>query len=81
MTRCLSLYEERKPIDVVTLGQEFKKVKNGDKVDSSYLSDLVNSVPTAANIEHYADMIKEASTKRNLITVGTQIAENSFKEE
>ena len=35
---------------------KFKKVKNGDKVESSYLSDLVNSVPTAANIEHYAEI-------------------------
>jgi replicative DNA helicase len=76
----LSLYEERKPIDVVTLGREFKKIRNGDKVESSYLSELVNSVPTAANIEHYAELVKEASTKRNLIKVGTDIAEDSFKE-
>src|ERR1035437_1337148 len=76
----LSLYEQRKPIDVVTLAQEFKKTRNGDKVESSYLSELVNSVPTAANIENYAEMVKEASIKRNLIKVGTEIAEDSFKE-
>jgi replicative DNA helicase len=76
----LSLYEQRKPIDVVTLGREFKKIRNGDKVDSSYLSELVNSVPTAASIEYYANMVKEASIKRNLIKVGTEIAEDSFKE-
>lgn len=77
----LSLYEERKPVDIVTLTQKLKKIKDGDKVESSYLSELVNAVPTAANIEHYAEMIREAATKRNLITVGTQIAENAFKEE
>src|ERR1035437_8560959 len=77
----LALYEERKPIDVITLTQKLKKSKSGDKVDSAYLSDLVNSVPTAANIEHYADLIKETSTKRSLISVGTQIAEKAFKEE
>src|ERR1035437_587939 len=76
----LSLYEERKPIDVVTLGREFKKIRNGDKVETAYLSELVNSVPTAANIEHYANLVKEASTKRSLIRVGTEIAENSFQE-
>jgi replicative DNA helicase len=76
----LTLYEERKPIDILTLSQKLKKIKNGDKVESSYLSELVNSVPTAANIEQYADIIKESATKRNLITVGTQIAENAFKE-
>lgn len=77
----LSLYEERKPIDVVTLSKSLKKIKNGEKVESSYISDLVNSVPTAANIEHYANLIKEESTKRGLISVGTKIAEDAFKEQ
>ena len=77
----LSLYEQRKPIDVITLTRELKKKHSGEKVESSYLSDLVNVVPTAANIEHYAEIIRETATKRNLITVGTQIAENAFKEE
>ncbi len=77
----LSLYENRKPIDVLTLTMQLKKNKRSEKVDSSYISNLVNTVPTAANIEHYAQIIKESSTKRNLIKVGTQIAENAFKEE
>jgi len=77
----LSLYEERKPIDVITLTKRLKKIKNGDKVDSSYISDLVNSVPTAANIEHHAALVTEESTKRSLISAGTQMAENAFKEE
>lgn len=77
----LSLYEERKPIDVITLTQRLKKTRNGEKVDSSYISELVNSVPTAANIEHYAALISEGSTKRSLISVGTEIAQKAFKEE
>lgn len=77
----LSLYEQRKPIDVITLTRELKKNRSGEKVESSYISDLVNVVPTAANIEQYAEIIRETATKRNLITVGTQIAENAFKEE
>jgi replicative DNA helicase len=77
----LSLYEERKPIDVITLTQRLKKTRNGEKVDSAYISELVNSVPTAANIEHYADLVREASTKRSLISVGTEIAEKAFKED
>ncbi len=77
----LSLYEDRKPIDAITLNRELKQIKGGDKVESSYLSELVNIVPTAANIEQYAEIIRETATKRNLITVGTQIAENSFKDD
>lgn len=77
----LSLYEERKPIDLLTLSQKLKKLKNGNKVESSYLSDLINVVPTAANIEQYGEIIKEHSIKRSLISAGTQIVESGFKED
>ncbi|MBI2074575.1 MAG: replicative DNA helicase [Candidatus Levybacteria bacterium] len=74
----LFLYEDRKPIDVLTLTTQLKKKKVYDKVGSSYLIEIVNSVPTAANVEHYALLIKEASTKRLLIKTGTEIAEMGF---
>lgn len=77
----LSLYENREPIDLVTLTAALKKKKTGETVTSSYLSDLVNAVPTAANVEHYARLIKEASTKRRLIHMGAQITELCFDEE
>ncbi|OGH23863.1 MAG: replicative DNA helicase [Candidatus Levybacteria bacterium RIFCSPHIGHO2_01_FULL_42_15] len=77
----LTLYEERKPIDMVTLTSFLKKKKKYEKVPLSYISELVNTVPTAANIEHYAGLIKEASTKRSLISVGGHIAEMGFSQE
>ncbi len=77
----LSLYDERKPIDLLTLTARLKKNKNYDKIEASYLTDLVNSVPTAANVEHYAQLVKEASVKRSLIQIGSQIAEMGFQEE
>lgn len=77
----LTLYDERKPIDILTVSAQLKKEKMEEKVDLSYLTDLVNSVPTAANIESYALLLKEFSTKRALITIGTQIAESGFLEE
>jgi len=77
----LALYEERKPIDILTLTEKLKKIRSGDKVESSYLSELINVVPTAANIEEYAEIIKECATRRELISAGTKIAEESFKEE
>lgn len=76
-----TLYEERKPIDLITLSSNLKKNKALDKMDTTYLSELVNIVPTAANIEHYANIIKEFSTKRSLIHIGTQIAEMGYKDE
>lgn len=77
----LSLYDERKPIDILTVTSELKKEKNGDKVEQSYIADLVNTVPTAANVESYALVLKEQSTKRALITIGTQITEMGFMDD
>ncbi len=74
----LELYEERKPIDIVTLTAQLKKKKQYETVGSSYLTGLLNAVPTAANVEHYALIIKEASTKRQLIKVGTEVAQMCF---
>ncbi len=76
----LSLYETRKPIDLITLKKELKKIKDGDKVEERYFEDLVNAVPTAANVENYAEIIRDESTKRNLISVGTQIVENASQD-
>lgn len=77
----LVLYEERKPIDLLTLTERLKKNKNLKKFDTSYVTDLVEQVPTAANVTTYAQMVKEDSTKRHLITAGTQIVEIGYSEE
>ena len=77
----VSLYDERKPIDLLTLTARLKKNKLNDKIESSYLTDLIDEVPTSANVEHYAELIKEASTKRSLIRIGTDIAEMGYLED
>ncbi|HSX40281.1 MAG TPA: replicative DNA helicase, partial [Candidatus Saccharimonadales bacterium] len=76
----LDLYEERKPIDIITLTTTLKKKKK-TQIESSYLTELVNGVPTAANVEHYARLIKDSATKRMLITAASQIAEMGFAQE
>src|SRR5579872_1885652 len=52
----VALYEQRNPIDIVTLTAELKKSSKGGKksIGASVLTDLVNGVPTAANVEQYA---------------------------
>src|SRR3989304_509189 len=74
----LSLYEKGKPIDILTLRTAIKKNKNFKEFEQSYLTELINVVPTAANIEHYAIIIKDAGTKRALIHAGSLIAEMGF---
>lgn len=77
----LSLYERGKPIDILTLKAAIKKDKNFKEFEPSYLTELINVVPTAANIEHYAIIIKDVATKRALIRAGSQIAEMGFGDE
>jgi len=77
----LALYEERRPIDIVTLNSQIKKKKLSKEIGTSTLTDLMNSVPTAANVEHYARLIKDASTKRSLIQIGAEITTLCFEEE
>src|SRR5680860_1733824 len=77
----LSLYEQSKPIDVVTLTSQLKKNKTYEKVKSAYLAELIESVPTAANVAHYANIIKETSIKRSLIRMGGDIAELAFSDD
>jgi len=74
----LSLYERGKPIDILTLRAAIKKNKNFKEMEPAYLTELINVVPTAANIEHYAIIIKDFATKRALIQAGSQIAEMGF---
>src|SRR3989344_4819727 len=76
----LVLYEERKPIDLLTLTEQLKKNKLLKKIDSSYLTDLVDMVPTAANVETYAKITKENATKRNLVHAGSTIAELGYSD-
>ena len=77
----LDLYEERKPIDIVTLKDELKKRKILTKVGgSAYLANLVNQVPTAAHVEEYGRIIKDNYTKRELISAAAKITEAAFDE-
>ncbi len=78
----LSLYEERKPIDLLTLTDTLKKKKQYEKVGgSSYLSSLTNVVPTAANSEYYAGIIREKYVRRSLIQISSAITEGAFTDD
>jgi replicative DNA helicase len=77
----LALYEERKPIDVVTLAEKLKKKKSLTRVGGrAYLADLVEGVPTAANVETYGRIVKADYVKRQLIKVSGEISEEAFDE-
>lgn len=78
----LNLYEKREPADLVTVPNELKKMKVLKEVGGvSYLTEIVNSVPTAANVESYARLIKDDAIKRFLLTTSAEINEMVFQEE
>lgn len=78
----LTLYEERKPIDLLTITSVLKKKKKHEKVGgSTYLSSLTNIVPTAANSEYYAQIVREKYVRRSLIQISSQITEDAFTED
>ncbi len=75
----LGLYEERRPIDLLTLTEKLKSDKKYKDVGgSAYLTELTGIVPTSANIEEYGKMIRELHAKRELISASAELAEMSF---
>lgn len=76
----LTLFARREPIDVMTLSEELKKTGDLEKVGGiAVLTDLVDSVPSAANIEHYAKIVVEKYILRQLIRATTEIAEDCYR--
>jgi len=77
----LSLFEEREPIDLVTLQDALKKKRALKNVGgASYLATLADKVPTAANVDAYAKIVKDLSIKRELISAATNAVEMAFDE-
>ena len=65
----LRLYERREPIDTLSVSAKLKEGNIFKEVGgATYLSELVNSVPTSSHIEHYAKIVKEKRTLRDLIS-------------
>ena len=75
----LKLYSENKAADIVTLIEELKRTQDLDRVGGvSYVTGLTTTVPTAANIKHYAHIVKEKAILRNLISAATNIISESY---
>ena len=71
----LALSEKNEPVDLITLTDTLRA--RGDLQDvggATYLAELVDRVPSAANITHYARIVREKAVMRSLITVSNEIA-------
>jgi replicative DNA helicase len=77
----LNLSERLEPIDLLTLSAELKSMKSLEQIGGmEFLAAIESSVPTTANVEYYANLVKDASIKRRLISVGGQVTGLGFDE-
>ncbi len=75
----LSLSEESRPIDLVTLDEELTRRGRLDAVGgASYLIELRQGVPSAANVQAYIRIVDEKATLRRLIAAAEQIMRDSY---
>jgi replicative DNA helicase len=77
----ITLSERDEPADLITLTNELRKTNQLDSVGgASYVASLIDSVPTAANIEYYAKIVKEKAILRKLIETSTNIITQSYED-
>lgn len=77
----IELYEKRDPIDVLSLSNRLEEKGQLEKIGgSSYLTSLVNSVPSSSNIAHYAKVVQKKSMLRKLIHAASEIVELGYNE-
>ncbi len=75
------LYEDRDPIDIVTVTAKLKKQQLLDKVGGvSVITDLANHTPSAFNIEAHAKLVRDAYIRRRLIQISSEFADLAYDE-
>ena len=73
------LASERQPVDVITVSEQLERTKHLQDVGgSAYLVDLTQIALSAANIHHYATIVRERALTRALIAVGLKISKMGY---
>src|SRR5437016_10994519 len=77
----LTLAERNEPADLVTLAETLRQ--RGELQDvggAAYLAELAERVPTAANVNHYARIVREKAILRSLISTATEIVSKGYED-
>ena len=78
----LDLLEEGTPLDLTTVTSKLKKKKQLTEVGGvEYLTEVLNFVPTASNIDYYIKTVEDSSILRNLIKTAEEIASDGYTTE
>jgi len=76
----LDLFDKGDPADLVTVKNRLKEKDQLEEVQGgSYLADLLDKVVTTANVEHYADILRDKALLRALINSGREITELGYQ--
>lgn len=77
----VELNDEGKPVDLITLQDRLKEKAVPPEIYSlEYIRDIMDTVPTSANIKYYANIVAEKSVLRKLIKVNEEIANNCYSQ-
>lgn len=77
----LELFEKHEPIDLLSVSNRLQEKKKLEEIGGySYLTTLVNNVPTSAHISYYAKIVQHKSTLRKLIDAANQITGLGYEE-
>lgn len=77
----LDLFDRREPIDMLSVSSRLGEKNILEQIGGvAYLTDLVNSVPTASNVRHYAELVRKKRVLRDLIQVSGDLAELGYRE-
>jgi len=75
------LFERGGVVDVITVSEELKNTSELDSVGGlDYLAELVDAVPTAANIEYHAKIVREKAILRRLVDASSQIIRDVYEQ-
>jgi replicative DNA helicase len=80
--KMVALSERNDAIDLVTLKDELQRAGELEEVGGpAYIASLADGVPRSANVEHYARIVKEKSTLRNVIHAANRILADAYQAE
>ncbi len=76
----IELFSKNEPIDILTVTNKLKhKNELNEAGGSSYLSELINFVPSAAHIEHYSNIVRQKKVLRDLLNTSAEITDDVFE--
>lgn len=71
----VGLAKRHEPVDVLTVANELKAAGHGDRITLAQIAALVDVVPSAANLDHFANVVRNLATARTVAGVAARIAD------